>query len=107
MGEHRTVTVRIEALKEQLRNMELKQALNAHSDNPEVKKIDARLKQLKSDELKYRGWKAKAAPAVIQFQNRASLWQSRGDNADKALAQLTKDRESLTIQRANIIAKGV
>jgi len=107
MGEHRTASVRIEALKEQLRNMEMKAALNVASDNPEVKKIDARLKQLKSDELKYRGWKAKAAPAVIQFQARATLWAKRGENADSALAQLTKDRESLTIQRASIISKGV
>ena len=110
MAKHRPINERMAELQAQMVALQTKQNKDTVNADPKVKAIDAEIHALNNDALKWKRWSKDAEQKIVDFQNRVSEWENRGEKADAWLSQYKADLSELKEKRnlvANEVAKGM
>ena len=99
MGKHRTIDDRMEALQNQMLQLQAKSRKEEVSADPRVQEIDAEINELNKEALKGKRWGPEWETKVEDFEKRVATWISRGEKADAWLAQYKEDMSALKEKR--------
>ena len=113
MGKHRAVEDRIAETQSQLNALLAKAAKDQVDESPEIQAIDAEIKKINSDNLKYARWASEGEEKIANFQKRVRTWEERLADATEKVAtakdrldSLRKKRKKLAGELASQMAAG-
>ena len=102
MGKHRAVEDRIAETQAQLASLLAKSAKDAVDASPEIQAIDAEIKKVTTDNLKFARWAAEGADKIANFQARVATWEVRLAEATLAVSDAKNKLESLRKKRKKL-----
>jgi len=102
MGKHRAVEDRIAETQRQLNALLAKSAKDVVDASPEIKAIDAEIKEVTTDNLKFARWATEGEDKIANFQARVATWEKRLAKATSEVAKAKDKLESLRKKRKKL-----
>ena len=102
MGKHRPVDDRIAETQAQLAALLAKQAKEQVNESPEIQAIDAEIKKINANNLKYARWAKEGKEKIANFKERVITWEMRLADALPHTAEAKDKLESLRKKRKKL-----
>ena len=102
MGKHRAVEDRIAETQSQLNALLAKAAKEEVNENVEIVKIDAEIKKITTDTLKFNRWASEGEDKIANFKARVATWESRLATATKKVDEANAKLKTLRAQRKGL-----